>query len=151
MPSLLQAQFYTCKKKNKESVGNFINFRLTATRLDIIDVQTKYCQPKSNYKGCSCGKLLDGLLKLEQNSGQDLIGIYLDMQVYPSDYIAGCRCYLGAPARAGFNSLTITNAHVNRCNVKKQYFNIGHYGDLCDDMYSNLCDGQWKISKNSSE
>ena len=66
------------------------------------------------------------------------------MQAYPEDYVAGCRCYLGAPARAGFTSVTITNAHAKRYNGKKS-FTAKDYGDLCQAIDS--CDGEWKITK----
>ena len=56
-----------------------------------------YC--KTELESCSCKALLESLL--QQDVVKDVVAIQGVFAAYPA--IAGCRCYLGASARMGFD------------------------------------------------
>ena len=114
-------------------------------RLNIEHFDTKYCQSKSAHGECSCSRLFDGLLQNEQF--QDIAHLHLLMSPKKrEDYMAACRCYLGAAARAGFRSLKITYA-TERCNGEKT-LSRGAYTNLCErDLAPKDCRGYWDMTK----
>ena len=111
-------------------------------RLNIEHFKTKYCKPKTAQ--CSCSRLFDGLLQNEQF--EDVVHLHLLMSPSKKDYIAACRCYLGASARAGFDSVEITHA-TERCNGKNS-ISVGEYANLCENVLApKACGGYWDITK----
>ena len=51
--------------------------------------------------------------------------------------IAGCKCYLGAAARAGFKYVTMQSGR-NECDAE-QTFNANTYEDLCNYYKKHKC------------
>ena len=114
-------------------------------RINIEHFNTKYCQPKSEHGDCSCSRLFDGLLQSEQFKDVDHLHLLMS-PTKKEDYMAACRCYLGASARAGFRSLKITYA-TERCNGEKA-ISVGAYTNLCEkDLAPKECKGYWDIIK----
>ena len=142
---MLTSFTYTCKRKGQQDNGNYIIAKKMKNRVNIDHVNTKYCQPKSQYDGCSCSKLLDGLLLNEEFHEVSLIHLLLSTS--KEDYIAACKCYLGSAARAGFDSVEIKYASPEKCNGKKT-ISTGSYAAVCElDLAPNACAGRWDIKK----
>ena len=142
---MLTSFTYTCKRKGQQDNGNYIIAKKMKNRVNIDHVNTKYCQPKSQYNGCSCSKLLDGLLLNEEFHEVSLIHLLLSTS--KEDYIAACKCYLGSAARAGFDSVEIKYASPEKCNGKKT-ISTGSYAAVCElDLAPDACAGRWDITK----
>ena len=140
---------YTCKRKDLTSAytGNYISGDKFLARLRIEKIITKNCQPESSYPDCSCSKLFDGLLSNQDFQDLELIQFRHKMSAQKDNYLAACRCYLGASARAGFNSVEIKFAKDTGCN---KYWPISTetYDNVCkDDFAPKECGGYWNIIK----
>ena len=112
-------------------------------------MDTKTCQPKSSYSDCSCSKLFDGLLRSQVF--EDISHLRLMMAPSKDDYMAACRCYLGASSRAEFTSVEIKDPIMyknhDKCNGKR-VISIGSYAKICEnELAPNTCEGYWDITK----
>ena len=70
---------------------------------------------------------------LQQNRDIDKITGYFD--AHPM--IAGCKCYLGSAAGAGFKYIQLQSKK-EICNEKK-LFNVQTYGEICEWYQKHKC------------
>jgi len=154
--ALSRAQTYSCKAtpsvvkkdQSKEALtcalegfnnGNHILYEVTKDGnhdvLTLWNVIGDRCEPKP--EKCHCKTMLQKVL--ESNPQVDRIDGY--MKADP--FIAGCRCYLGVAARAGFK-------FVEDCDPKSKgriEFTIDEYGKTCEAMQKFKCRTMAKIYK----
>ena len=134
---------YTCKRKGLKGNGNYISFTKDKNTLEIDYVWTKYCQPRP--KDCSCSKLFDAVLGNKQF--HDVSRLELAIETKKDDYVAACRCYLGASSRAGFDTVEMRFSVPTKCNGKRS-ISTSTYVDICEkDLAPNYCIGVWHITK----
>ena len=89
-----QRRAMACLQKGTDEKGNYVAYTRIAHTLELDEVWGKYCKPK--LEACSCTSLLSRVL--HENKDVDKITGYFD--AHPM--IAGCKCYLGSAAEAGF-------------------------------------------------
>ena len=82
---------------------------------------------------------------------QGISHIRLMMAPTKDDYMAACRCYLGASSRAGFTSVEIKDPimykNLEKCNGKRA-LSIRSYVKICEnELAPNTCEGYWDITK----
>ena len=153
---LSRAQTYACKAtpsvvqkdQSKDALtcalegynnGNHILYDVTKDRnhhvLKLWNVIGDRCEPKP--EKCHCKTMLQKVLEL--NPQVDRIDGY--MKADP--FIAGCKCYLGVAARAGFR-------FVEDCDPKSEgriEFTPDDYGKICEDLQKDKCRKMAKIYK----
>ena len=73
-----------------------------------------------------------------------LIDKYPDLDEITGQFVAtkeiqGCKCYLGAAARKGFNFFAL-DSKKDVCKGKRE-LNPGNYDEICKDLIENKCGG----------
>ena len=117
--------------------GNHIEYAVNKERnenvLEIGMVVGDLCRPKPEQ--CHCKTLLQRVLEL--NPEVDRIDIRIDAD----PFMAGCKCYLGVAARAGFK-------FVQDCEPAGRIeFTTNDYGKVCETLQKFKCEGMAKIYK----
>ena len=117
--------------------GNHIEYAVNKDRnenvLEIGMVVGDLCRPKPEQ--CHCKTLLQRLLEL--NPQVDRIDIRIDA----NPFMAGCKCYLGVAARAGFK-------FVEDCEPAGRIeFTTNDYEKICETLPKSKCKGLTKIYK----
>ena len=111
------------QKGTDDEEGNYVAYTIQtydhALRLDA--VWAKYCKPKPD--ACSCTSLLSRVL--QENPDVNKIKGSFDAK----PMIAGCKCYLGSAARAGFKYVRL-ESEKEKCNEQK-IFNLETYRQIC--------------------
>ena len=125
--------------KDAEEEGNNIQYFINnkGTKLSIEMVDAEYCNPKP--KECGCSTMLKSLLDKTPNV-QHIEGYFV-----AKPFIKVCRCYLGAAARKGFDTVEFTSeSSKDECNAKLEFNNKEpiegndkHYANFCKN-YENL-------------
>ena len=90
---------------------------------------TTYCTPRPS--ACSCSSLIETELK-KHPSVNTIRGVFS-----ANPPLAGCKCYLGAAARAGFTSVTLESKK-EACQGTKQ-INKNNYRDICEAYAKHNC------------
>ena len=114
----------TCSEnKQRPCKGNFIAYGLQNgdSHLYIKNVNAEYCKPKP--EACHCNRMLDNILA-KYSELDEIEGFFM-----ANPFMAGCKCYLGAAARAGFKYVQFESTK-KKCN-KKNKINIKNYGKVC--------------------
>ena len=124
----------SCAPKGKKfNEGNYILYTVgkdkTHSFLTLTNVDTEICIPKP--KQCHCNTMLDKVLKkvLEQFPGVNRIDGYFSA----SHFMKGCRCYLGAAARAGFKFIESSRGEFSG----RIEFTKNDYVIVCDSLIEN--------------
>ena len=116
--------------EDPEELGNFISFQETAASMTLEAVCMTNCgEPRP--KECHCGTMLDNLLA-RITYVNEIKGTFTG-----TNFIAGCRCYLGAAARAKFEFVQMDEpGFLRRCEEKKRI----SANKLSPDYYVKVCD-----------
>ena len=128
----------TCRRENNpETEGNYIRASITRAGAELFlgDVWAEYCKPK--LPKCRCKSLLGTIL--EDYPKLDTIRGYF--AAYPK--VAGCRCYMGAAARAGFKYVTMKSGR-DVCD-DKQTVNANSYVELCNYYKKHKCGSSERV------
>ena len=140
-PSKPNTNVLTCSLEDKKwSNGNHIMYGVykdgNSHVLKIETLIANLCEPKP--EKCHCKTLVEKVLEL--NIQTDRIDGY--MKADP--FIAGCNCYLGAAARAGFRFVEdCDDASAGRIEFTKN-----DYGQICESLEkAGKCEGKTKIYK----
>ena len=117
--------------------GNHIEYAVNKDRnenvLEIEMAVGDLCRPKPEQ--CHCKTLLQRVLEL--NLQVDRIDIRIDAD----PFMAGCKCYLGVAARAGFKL-------VEDCETTgRMEFTTNDYGKVCETLQKVWTGGMAKIYK----
>ena len=121
----------TCPvNEDPEELGNFISFQETAASMTLEAVCMTNCgEPRP--KECHCGTMLDNLLA-RITYVNEIKGTFTG-----TNFMAGCRCYLGAAARAKFEFVQMDEpGFLRRCEEKKRI----SANKLSPDYYVKVCD-----------
>ena len=123
----------TCALEERINFGNHILYEITKDGnhhvVTVWNVVGDRCEPKP--EKCHCKTLLQKLLEL--NPQVDRIDGY--MKADP--FIAGCKCYLGVAARAGFRFVE----DVEDASAGRMEFTTNDYGQICETLEKA---GKWK-------
>ena len=130
-PELFGTNTWACRRLDTGEAGNEIIFYLDESdnTLVLSFVYTEICDPKP--EACRCKNLLGSLI--DKYPDLDTIrGIF-----NPSNVIGGCRCYLGAAVKKGFNYVSL-DSNKDGCKGKKA-FTSQNYGEICQQYAENEC------------
>ena len=127
--------------EDPERVGNHIQYHITGTSMSIKGVCMENCgEPRP--KKCHCNKMLDEILA-RHKAVKEIVGIFS-----AEKHMAGCRCYLGAAARADFKFVQIdVPVNVPGCTVfseqKKEISaekrSPNYYVKVCNNLFEQGC------------
>ena len=131
-----------CPNKDPKKVGNYMQYHITGTSMSIESVCMENCgEPRP--KKCHCNKMLDKLLA-RHTFVNEIVGIFS-----AEKHMAGCRCYLGAAARANFNFVQV-NVPVNapgctifseqRKEISAEKRSPNYYVKVCNNLFEQGCE-----------
>ena len=138
-----ERMIWTCARScDQTKAGNFIKFRKFKNNdMEIIDlelVKTTYCKPRP--PDCSCKTLLGSLLLWYPKINK------IDLLFLADPFIVGCKCYLGAAARSGFDNVQAHTIY-EKCN-KIKLLTTQNYANICKEYKKNKCGSRrWEITK----
>ena len=121
--------------------GNHIVYGITKDSHHVLKLYKEishHCGPKP--EKCHCKDMLQKVLELNPQVDR----IDSDMKVNP--FLAGCRCYLGVAARAGFR-------FIEDCDLASEgpegriKFTTNDYEKICETLPKSKCKGLTKIYK----
>ena len=124
--------------EDPEELGNFISYQITAAEVSLDAVCMTNCgEPRP--KKCHCGKMLDKLLA-RYTYVNEITGIFA-----ATNYMAGCRCYLGAAARAKFQFVQMDEpGFLKRCEKKREIsankLSPNYYVKVCKTLFREGCE-----------
>lgn len=142
------AGFVQCPNTEEpERTGNYIQYHIKATSMAITGVCMENCgEPRP--KQCHCNRMLDKLLARHTNVNE-IVGIFS-----AENYMGGCRCYLGAAARAKFKfvQMDLPSSTSEFCEERKEISakkrSPNYYVKVCETLHEQGCEGlPGKITK----
>jgi len=129
-----------------EELGNFISYEITANSMSLDGVCMTNCgEPRP--KQCHCSPILDKVLARHTNVNE-ITGNFA-----AANYVGGCRCYLGAAARADFKFVQMDEpGFLRRCEERKEIsankLSSNYYVKVCDTLFRQGCeDKDGRITK----
>ena len=130
-PELFGTHTWACRRLATGEAGNAIFFFVhdSDKTLVISSVNAEICKPKP--EGCRCknllGSLIDKYPDLDKISGKFMA----------RNAIGGCKCYLGAAGRKGFNYISL-DSNKDGCKGKKALTSL-NYDEICKQYAENEC------------
>ena len=124
--------------EDRNELGNFISYKITGNDMSLDNVCMTNCG-ESRPKQCHCNAILDKLLARFTNI-KEISGLFVARNV-----IEGCRCYLGAAARANFKFVRIDEeGFLKRCEEKKEIsankLSPNYYVKVCETLLKQGCE-----------
>ena len=112
--------------------GNYVEYSVEDKTLKLGMVSTNNCKRKKEEPtNCNCKELLARVLDLNQNVNK-ITGRFV-----ASPWIAGCKCYLGTAARAGFTHVKL-HSEKKKCQGIRE-FDTKTYGKVCEKYGKQKC------------
>ena len=124
--------YLTCAlDESKFDRGNHIKYHvgidIPKNSLFLDYVEGNACKPKP--EKCHCRTMLDRVLELNPDIER------IDGHFCAKPFMKGCRCYLGAAAQVGFNSI---DSEKKGCDAE---FTSSNYVEVCKKLEKKKCSG----------